>query len=152
MCRVFVLENGVRIIGRTSFTETLTGIKGGGDLEKYLGVNNLKPFINLELVLEGMVAFRIPEVEGLEKQVKGLTADLAIEICRGFVAALEAANRPDSEHKLTARQTEMAVKAGMFLAACAKVGLEALIDEATGYQYARAERCAPGEAPRLLGR
>ncbi len=33
----------------------------------------------------------------------------------------------------------MALKAGMFLAACAKVGLDALVDEATGYQYARAE-------------
>ena len=55
-------ERRAQLVGRTSFTETLTGIKGGGDLEKYLGVNNLKPFINLELVLEGMVAFRIPEV------------------------------------------------------------------------------------------
>jgi hypothetical protein len=33
----------------------------------------------------------------------------------------------------------MALKASMFLAACAKVGLDALIDEATGYQYERAE-------------
>jgi hypothetical protein len=32
----------------------------------------------------------------------------------------------------------MAVKASMFLSACAKVGLDALIDEATGYQYDRA--------------
>ena len=31
----------------------------------------------------------------------------------------------------------MAIKAGMFLAACAKVGLDALIDEATGAQYDR---------------
>jgi len=33
----------------------------------------------------------------------------------------------------------MALKASMFLAACAKTGLDALVDEATGYQYARAE-------------
>ena len=33
----------------------------------------------------------------------------------------------------------MALKAGMFLAACAKVGLDALIDEVTGHQYDRAE-------------
>jgi hypothetical protein len=33
----------------------------------------------------------------------------------------------------------MAIKASMFLSACAKIGLEALIDEATGYQYERAE-------------
>lgn len=135
----YVLDNGQRVIGRTSLTETLTGIKGGGDLEKYLGVVNLKPFINLDLVLEGMIAFKLPEVEGLDTQVKGLKADVVIDICRGFVAALEAASQPESHHKLTARQTEMAMKAGMLLAACAKIGLDALIDEATGAQYERAE-------------
>ena len=33
----------------------------------------------------------------------------------------------------------IAIKAGMFLSACAKTGLIALIDEATGYQYERPE-------------
>ena len=31
----YVLNNGQRVIGRTAYTEALTGIKGGGDLEKY---------------------------------------------------------------------------------------------------------------------
>jgi hypothetical protein len=86
-----------------------------------------------------MVAFRLPEVEGLERHVRGLPADLVIEICQGFVRALEAGLQPESGFRaLTPRQTEMAIKASMFLAACAKVGLDALIDEATGYQYDRA--------------
>jgi hypothetical protein len=86
-----------------------------------------------------MVSFRLPEVEGLDRDVKGLPADLVIEICQGFVSALDASIRPGSEHlPLTPRQTEMALKAGMFLAACAKVGLDSLIDEATGHQYERA--------------
>lgn len=135
----YVLDNGQRVIGRTSATEMLTGIKGGGGLEKYLGVSPLKPFINVDLVLERMISFRLPEVEGLERDVKGLPADLLIDICRGFVAALEASHKPDSETKLTERQREMALKAGMFVAACAKMGLDALIDEATGYQYERAQ-------------
>ncbi len=136
----YVLSDGQRVIGRTSATEVLTGIKGGGALEKYLGVKALEPFIFIDLVLERMLAFRLPEVEGLEKAVKGLPADLFIDICEGFVAALNAHYDPNSSHpKLTARQQEMAIKAGMFLAGCARVGLEALIDEATGYQYERAE-------------
>jgi hypothetical protein len=68
----YVLETGERVIGRVSATEMLTGIKGGGALEKYLGVSALKPFIDMDLVLERMVAFRLPEVEGLERDVKGL--------------------------------------------------------------------------------
>lgn len=135
----YVLETGQRVIGRTSATEMLTGIKGGGGLEKYLGVSSLKPFINQESVLEGLVSFRLPEVEGLKRHVKGLPADLFIEVCRGFVNALEASNRLNSGYQpLTERQREMAVNASMFLAACAKLGLDALIDEATGYQYDRA--------------
>jgi len=86
-----------------------------------------------------MVPFRLLEVEGLEKAVKGLPADVMIELCQGFVAALQASFDPTTVTKMTDRQREMAVKASVFLSACAKVGLEALIDEATGYQYERAE-------------
>lgn len=134
---VYVLDNGLKIIGRTSATELLTGIKGGGALEKYIGVKSLEAFINKDLVLERLVPFRLLEVEGLEKAVKGLPHDLMIEVCQGFVAALQASLTRGSAQKLTLRQQEMAVKASMFLSACAKVGLEALIDEATGYQYER---------------
>ena len=85
-----------------------------------------------------MVPFRLPEVEGLEKRVKGLPADLAIDICRAFVTALEHGLRPGAA-PLSPRRMQMALKASMFVAACAKVGLEALIDEATGYQIDRAQ-------------
>lgn len=136
----YVLDSGDKIIGRTSATELLTGIRGGGALEKYLSVKALEPFINSALVLERMVPFRLLEVEGLEKAVKGLPADLMIEICQGFVAALQASLDPKSPYpRMTDRQREMAMQASMFLSACAKIGLEALIDEATGYQYERAE-------------
>jgi hypothetical protein len=118
----------------------LTGIRGGGALEKYIAVRGLEPFINKDLVLERLVPFRLLEVEGLEKAVKGLPADLMIEVCQGFVAALQASFDPNSPYpKMTDRQRQMAMRASMFLSACAKVGLEALIDEATGYQYERAE-------------
>jgi hypothetical protein len=58
----YVLDNGVRVIGRTSATEVLTGIRGGGALEKYIAVRALEPFISLNLVLERMGPFRLPEV------------------------------------------------------------------------------------------
>lgn len=135
----YVLDNGQRVIGRTAFAESLTGIKAGGALEKYLGVNSLKPYIKMDLVLEGMVAFSLPEVEGLDKNVKGLQADLAIDIWRGFVRAMEAHTADPQNAKLTDRQIEMAMRASGLLGACAKVGLDALIDEATGAQYDRAQ-------------
>src|SRR3954452_23676383 len=90
----YVLDTGEKIIGRTSATELLTGIRGGGALEKYIGVKALEPFIPIHLVLERMVPFRLVEVEGLQKAVKGLPADLLIDVCQGFVSALQASLDP----------------------------------------------------------
>jgi len=134
----YVLDDGRRVIGRTSATEVLSGIKGGGGLERYLEVAALKPFIDLDLILEGFIPFSLPEVEGLETNVKGMTTETQVEIWRAFVTAMDASHRPDYEGpKLTDRQTQIAIRASMLLAACAKVGLDALVDEATGYQYER---------------
>lgn len=132
---VYVLSNGLRVIGRTKFTALISGIPAGGDLEKYLGVNNLKPYIDLEGVVDRMIPFRLPEVEGTGNEVKGLLSDCVIDVCTGYTKALEAHNR--NEIQLTASQLNQALRATAFLAACAKVGLDALIDEATGYQYIR---------------
>ena len=96
-----IVTGGVRVIGRTSATEVLTGIKGGGGLEKYLGVSSLKPFINVDLVLERMVSFSLPEVEGLGNAVKGLPSYLFIEVCQGFVAALQASHASELLYPLT---------------------------------------------------
>jgi hypothetical protein len=133
----YVLDNDQRLIGRTATTEMLSGFKGQGDLEGYLRSQNLKPFIDIDLVVAKMVSFRLPEVEQLGREVKGLPADLLIDICKGLVQALEASQR--GEVALTPRQISMAVKSSMFLVACAKTGLDALIDEATGFQYKREE-------------
>jgi len=56
----YVLSDGTRVIGRTSATEMLTGIKGGGALEKYLDVEGFKLFVNSALVLERMKAASVP--------------------------------------------------------------------------------------------
>lgn len=134
----YVLDTEQRVVGRTAMTEMLSGFKGQGDLEGYLRSQNLKPFIDIDLVVANMVSFRLPEVEQLGREVKGLPADLVIDICKGLVKALESSQRPDGV-KLTPRQLSMAVAASVFLVACAKTGLDALIDEATGFQYKRAE-------------
>jgi hypothetical protein len=126
---VFVLDNGVRVISRTAATGLLTDKKGGGNLESYLRVEGLEGYISPDL--PGLsIEFELEEV--VNKKVVGFSAETFIEICRSYVKAL-------SEGALkTDRQREIAVKASMFLASCAKVGLIALIDEATGYQYERA--------------
>lgn len=61
-----------------------------------------------------------------------------LDICKAYVAALSA-DILSSKTALTDRQREIAIKCSILLSACANVGLDALIDEATGYQYERKE-------------
>ncbi|MCE5303519.1 MAG: P63C domain-containing protein [Planctomycetaceae bacterium] len=126
----YVLDDGRRVISRSGATGILSDGKGGGNLESYLRVEALKPYVPSDLPGQ-MIEFSIDGV--VNKTARGIEADTFLEICRAYVQAL-------SDGKLqTDRQKEIAVKCGMFLAACAKVGLVALIDEATGYQYERPE-------------
>lgn len=125
----YVLTDGRRVISRTGATASLTG-KGSGNLESYIKVGALTPYLPsgfsdqlIEFVLEGVT----------HKEVRGITAETFLEICKAYVTAL------NDGALQTQRQREIAAQAGMFLAACSKVGLIALIDEATGYQYDRAE-------------
>jgi hypothetical protein len=134
---VYVLSNGQRVIARVAATEILSDVKRGGDLISYIGAESLKPFIDIESVLSRLVSFKLADVEMLGQHTKGLPSDLFIEICQGYVAALQASSDPTSGITLTDRQKQIALRASMFLSACAKVGLDALIDEATGYQYER---------------
>jgi hypothetical protein len=126
----YVLNDGRRVISRTGATSILAGKKGGGQLEKYVAAGALPAYMPPDLA-DKMVDFSIPEV--VNKTVRGLTAETFLDVCRGYLRAF-------SDGKLKGdAQTEMAHKASAFLAACAGVGLIALIDEATGYQYDRAE-------------
>lgn len=124
----YVLSDGRRIISRTGATSFLTDRKGGGNLESYTKVQALTDYMPPNLTGE-MVEFSLPGV--VNKTVKGMEAETFVEICRAYVSAWQA-NTLESDAQRT-----IAARAAMFLGACAKVGLIALIDEATGYQYER---------------
>lgn len=125
----YVLDTEDRVV---SFRGTLKAIAGreGGNLAEYIGVQGLKPYINSELVLAETITFTIP---GTQYKGKGIAAENFLDICRAYVHALQ-----DNALK-TDRQIQIAIQCSILLASCAKVGLIALIDEATGYQYERAE-------------
>lgn len=130
----YVLDNGQRVISRTSVVAAIAhsgesdAPRKGGDLAKY--VKPLGSYLRVNLDDE-LIEFRIDNVT--TKRVQGITAETFLEICRAFVRAR------DEGALTTERQIEMAKRANAFMAACATVGLIALIDEATGYQYERAE-------------
>jgi len=127
---VYVLDDGRRVISRTGSITVLTGKDSGGNIQSYLGAGALKNYLPEDWP-DQLMEFRLPGV--YNKTVRGMAAETFLDICRAYVRAL-------SDDALeTERQVDIAMNAGMFLAACAKVGLVALIDEATGYQYERPE-------------
>jgi hypothetical protein len=127
----YVLDDGRRVVTRAAALSVLTDGKGGGKLEQYLEVESLRGFVPSGFS-EELIEFDIPGVTVSTKTTRGISAEAFIEICQAYVSAFE------SNALTTERQREIAIKAAMFLAACAKLGLIAMIDEATGYQYERA--------------
>lgn len=126
---VYVLDTEDRVIALRSAVRSIANADSG-DLAKFIGVNSLKPFINSDLILAELVEFSIP---GTQFTGRGMTTEHFELICRGYVQALyEGA-------ALTDRQREIAIKCAVLTAGLTRTGLDALIDEATGYQYERAE-------------
>jgi hypothetical protein len=125
----YVLNDGRRMISRTSALAALAKSDErvvGGDLERYL--RPVHGYLRVKLDDE-LVEFTLDNVAN--KKVFGVSAECFLEICRAFVRA----SRAGELH--TEVQRDIARNATAFLAACANVGLIALIDEATGYQYMR---------------
>lgn len=125
----YVLEDGRRVITRTGALNFLTGGKGGGNLESYLRIRPLEPFLPSDLE-EQFIDISIPQV--VNKNVQAMSASAFIDICRAYQRAR------DTGALTSESQTAIAMRASMLLAAFAKTGIEAAIDEATGYQYERA--------------
>ena len=125
---VYVLDTEQRVISLRAAVKVLAGIEGG-ILEDYIGVKALKDFVNSDLVLEETVEFFIP---GTGFRGRGITAEQFEGILSGYVRALQAGALK------TDRQKEIAVTCAVLSASFLKLGIVALIDEATGYQYERA--------------
>lgn len=125
---VYVLDTGVRVLSVRSFLRTIAN-REGGNLAEYIGIHGLKPFIDSDLLAAGTTEFNIP---GSSKG-RGLTTEQFELICRAYIKALYEGTLS------TERQKEIAIKCALIVSGLTRAGLDALIDEATGYQYVRAE-------------
>lgn len=125
----YVLDTGQRVIALRATVKAIASADSG-DLAKFIGVSALNPFINKDLVLAELIEFSIP---GTQLKGLGLTTEHFELICRGYVQALY------QGAQLTERQREIAIKCAVLTSGLTRTGLDALVDEATGYQYERAE-------------
>jgi hypothetical protein len=77
----YVLDDGRRVISRTAALAFLTDGKGGGNIESYLRVEALRPFLPADLA-DQFIDIIIPQV--VNKDVKALSASAFIDICRAY--------------------------------------------------------------------
>jgi hypothetical protein len=125
----YVLDDGRRVITRTAALNFLTGGKGGGNIESYLRVKTLERFLPHDLDEQ---FFEISIAQVVNKTVQAMSASAFIDICRAYSRAR------DTGALSSEAQLSIAIRSSVLLAAFAKTGIEAAIDEATGYQYERA--------------
>ncbi|MHB9154878.1 MAG: P63C domain-containing protein [Endomicrobiales bacterium] len=122
----YVLNDLRRVISQRGIVSILGGGRESGDLQRYLQNN---PLIINDSVAGHAINFKIP---GLPTAAMGYDATVLIEICSKYLEARE-------QNLLKSNQKEIAKRCEIVIRATAKLGIVALIDEATGYQEVRAK-------------
>jgi hypothetical protein len=129
----YVLDDGRRVITQGGALSALsmsqgTATKGGGDrLTNFLGTKSLNTFVSSELT-KMIIPIRFRPPSG--GVAYGYDAKILPEICDTVLAARE-------KNALHYQQLHIAKQCEILVRAFARVGIVALVDEATGYQSAR---------------
>lgn len=129
----YVLDDGRRVITQAGMLLALemsagTATKGGGDrLTNFVTTKSINPFVSSQLMemIKNPVRFR-----GHGSLSYGYEATILAEICDAVLSSREAG-------ELNHQQQHIAKQAEILVRAFAKVGIVALVDEATGYQESR---------------
>jgi hypothetical protein len=130
-----VLENGTRVISQGSvfqaFGRPQRGISKDGtrmlNMPAFLDAKNLLPYIDDEL-REKIVPIKYKNKNGRESI--GYDAIILPMVCNVYLQA-----RMDGV--LTRKQPSVAIASEILVRSLSKIGIIALVDEATGYQYDR---------------
>jgi hypothetical protein len=124
-----VLPNGKRVVVQREVVGLLTGNKKGG-MDRYLSAQNLLPYVPDKFKGKSLdQAAEVFELNGRKSQ--GYEGEDIVDICRMYLNARKA-------KVLLSGQVHLAEQAEFIVTVFAKVGITALIDEATGYQQVRA--------------
>lgn len=130
----YVLDDGTRVLSGRKMQEALKIVDSddgkqtaGTRLNRYLEQKTLEPFIYKGREpdhFKPIVCYR-----GTQK-VNGYEATMLADLCDAFLEARK-------HIQLSPRQAIIAEQCEILIRAFAKVGITALVDEATGYQYER---------------
>ncbi|MDO6737113.1 P63C domain-containing protein [Wenyingzhuangia sp. 2_MG-2023] len=138
----YVLSNGMRVLSRSGLQKAIGFEGSSGDwIINFTNSKSISPFINAGVfdALSNQIEFKRNNAGGSVSKTYGYDATILIDICDAIIEAKNAG-------KLTEKQIKYAEKAELIIRSVAKVGIIALVDEATGYQYDRES----GELQKIL--
>lgn len=128
---VSVLEDGARVIGHNAVFRALGREPRGNSRQDqtpaFMDAKNLQSLISSDL--KAMIK-RVVYLDRNGKEKEGFNADILPLVADLYLKARDA-------NVLVATQIDTAKKAEMLIRSLARVGITALVDEATGYQYER---------------
>jgi hypothetical protein len=131
----YVLESGTRVLSGRAMQNALKMVdeaedgkqNSGARLSRYLNQKTLKSFIYKDKEqghFEPIICYKG------DSKINGFEATVLADICDGFLEARK-------QIHLSPRQSIIADQCEILIRGFARVGIIALIDEATGYQYDR---------------
>lgn len=130
----YVLDNGLRVISGRGLQEALKMVDveegkqtAGTRLARYLNQKTLNPFISKYLSSDHLTPVLCSDSG---KTIHGYRADALADICDAFLEARKTI-------ELSPRQAIIADQCEIIMRAFARVGIIALVDEATGYDKAK---------------
>lgn len=130
----FVLDDGRRVISGRGLTSAI-GMKGRGQGVTRIATHrllNTPENEELRRAIESPIRFVGRSPKGLEAASDGYEATTLQEVCEAILRARDAGQLVTEQERRYAREADMLIRS------FAKVGIIALVDEATGFQYDRA--------------
>jgi len=133
--KVAVLEDGSRIINYSAIFKAFGRTKRGAQIDgsrvhnmpAFLNANNLQPFVGKDLM---SVLNKVDYIDLNGKNDSGYDASILPMLCKVYLDARQ-------EKILKSQQIPLARASEILLIGLSKIGIIALVDEATGYQYDR---------------
>lgn len=135
ICAVLDDEYNTRVVSSSAIFEAFDRPRKGQNkrleidnfqVPPFLAAKNLQPFINNELI---KILKQVEYKDGT-KITKGYDARILPKLCSLYLEARR-------ENKLLASQENFAIRAEILQSALSEIGIVALVDEATGFQYSR---------------
>ena len=145
----YVLEDETRVLTQSGMFSSLgiarrglVSISGGAQMPRFATSKSLKPFISNNITAGLSSPLEFQPIRG-GRTAYGIPALILADICE---AVLEAKN----SGALTIKQKKLADTCELLMRGFARVGIIALVDEATGYQEIRAQRALASILERII--